>query len=379
MSELSFVTTLVRAAVDRRLHELTDRWRSRLPGEAGADLLGPAQQALSGGKRMRPVLAAVGMTLRTRAGRPEVMGGAASARLGAALELYQASALVHDDVIDAAPTRRGLPAAHRSFSAAHRQRGWRGRPGTYGTSAALVLGDWLLSQAGLEMGAACAAARDGAGSGAAGPWRARELFDRMTAEVAYGQFLDVRAEVVPLPGEEDPAGAGQEMLGRALEVVRRKSARYSVMQPLLLGALLAGTDPDAALLGGLARFGEEVGTAFQLRDDELGVFGDPAVTGKPAGEDLREGKRTALLALTWQRTDTAGRDLLRQVLTSPGDGTGAAARLIEDCGARAAHEDLIASHRACGLEALEAVRPLMEAPSAALLEALADRLTRRSA
>ena len=63
MSELSFVTTLVRAAVDRRLHELTDRWRSRLPGEAGADLLGPAQQALSGGKRMRPVLAAVGMTL----------------------------------------------------------------------------------------------------------------------------------------------------------------------------------------------------------------------------------------------------------------------------------------------------------------------------
>jgi len=201
----------------------------------------------------------------------------------------------------------------------------------------------------------------------------------MTAEVAYGQFLDVRAEVVPLPGEEDPAGAGQEMLGRALEVVRRKSARYSVVQPLLLGALLAGTDPDAALLGGLARFGEEVGTAFQLRDDELGVFGDPAVTGKPAGEDLREGKRTALLALTWQRTDTAGRDLLRQVLASPGDGTGAAARLIEDCGARAAHEDLIASHRACGLEALEAVRPLMEAPSAALLEALADRLTRRSA
>ena len=339
MSELSFVTTLVRAAVDRRLHELTGRWRSRLPGEAGADLLGPAQQALSGGKRMRPVLAAVGMTLRTRAGRPEVMGGAASARLGAALELYQASALVHDDVIDAAPTRRGLPAAHRSFSTA----------------------------------------RDGAGSGAAGPWRARELFDRMTAEVAYGQFLDVRAEVVPLPGEEDPAGAGQEMLGRALEVVRRKSARYSVMQPLLLGALLAGTDPDAALLGGLARFGEEVGTAFQLRDDELGVFGDPAVTGKPAGEDLREGKRTALLALTWQRTDTAGRDLLRRVLASPGDGTGAAARLIEDCGARAAHEDLIASHRACGLEALEAVRPLLEAPSAALLEALADRLTRRSA
>ena len=286
---------------------------------------------------------------------------------------------MHDDVIDAAPTRRGLPAAHRSFSTAHRQRGWRGRPGTYGTSAALVLGDWLLSQAGLEMGAACAAARDGAGSGAAGPWRARELFDRMTAEVAYGQFLDVRAEVVPLPGEEDPAGAGQEMLGRALEVVRRKSARYSVVQPLLLGALLAGTDPDAALLGGLARFGEEVGTAFQLRDDELGVFGDPAVTGKPAGEDLREGKRTALLALTWQRTDTAGRDLLRRVLASPGDGTGAAARLIEDCGARAAHEDLIASHRACGLEALEAVRPLMEAPSAALLEALADRLTRRSA
>ena len=122
-----------------------------------------------------------------------------------------------------------------------------------------------------------------------------------------------------------------------------------------------------------------MGTAFQLRDDELGVFGDPAVTGKPAGEDLREGKRTALLALTWQRTDTAGRDLLRQVLASPGDGTGAAARLIEDCGARAAHEDLIASHRACGLEALEAVRPLLEAPSAALLEALADRLTRRSA
>ena len=114
----------------------------------------------------------------------------------------------------------------------------------------------------------------------------------MTAEVAVGQYLDVRCQQLPPPRpDQDPIGAGGRMHRDALEVVRRKSARYSVMHPLLIGALQGGAVPGAPLHQRLYVFGEELGIAFQLRDNELGVFGDPALTGKPVGNDLRESKR----------------------------------------------------------------------------------------
>ena len=183
----------------------------------------------------------------------------------------------------------------------------------------------------------------------------------MTAEVAVGQYLDVRCQQLPPPRpDEDPREAGRRMHRDALAVVRRKSARYSVMHPLLIGALQGGAAPGGPLHERLSVFGEELGIAFQLRDDELGVFGDPALTGKPVGDDLREGKRTVLVALAWERANGEGRALLRSVLARPRAGDADIARatgLIEACGARAEHEEQIAGHLRAAVAALGLIGP----------------------
>ena len=155
------------------------------------------------------------------------------------------------------------------------------------------------------------------------------------------------------------------------------------MHPLLIGALLGGVETPSPLYEALRVFGEEVGIAFQLRDDDLGVFGSPWVTGKPAGDDLREGKRTVLLALAWGRCDEDGRQLLGSVLANAEatqDQIAEAAAFIEDCGARADHEAIIATHRDAGREALERLRTEGVVSTASLddLAALADLLTRRN-
>jgi geranylgeranyl diphosphate synthase type I len=126
----------------------------------------------------------------------------------------------------------------------------------------------------------------------------------MRTEVLGGQYLDVLADA-----------AGDESAEAALRIDRFKTAAYTVERPLHLGAAVAGADD--ALVEAYRSFGTDVGTAFQLRDDLLGVFGDPAVTGKPAGDDLREGKHTLLVALALQRadaTDPAAARLLRAEL-----------------------------------------------------------------
>lgn len=346
---------------------------------AAPELFDAARSVLSGGKRMRAVLGAVGCTLLTDPEhRDERLTGADAVRLGAALELYQASALVHDDLMDGADTRRGLPSAHRAFAREHEARDWLGRSQAFGVNGAVLLGDLLLSLAGEEM-SSLAEVR----TGSSAIWHARAAFDAMTTEVALGQFLDVRSENVPLPWEQGPMSAAQRMRDDALSVVRHKSARYSVRHPLLIGALLAGTDPAGPTAEHLVAFGEEVGIAFQLRDDELGVFGSPQITGKPAGDDLREGKRTVLLALTWGLCDEAGRQLLGNVLAnaeaSP-EQIAEAVALIEDCGARAAHEEIIAVHRDAGRRALERLGHESVVSTASLedLTSLADLLTRRN-
>jgi len=372
----------VRAAVDARLAQVLDAHRTRWAGPAPAcgELLDAAEALTSSGKRMRAVLGAVGLALGAAPEeRSRLMTGATAVRLGAALELYQASALVHDDVVDAAPTRRGLPAAHRRYAAQHAASGWLGDAATYGSSAAILLGDLLMSLAGAEMGAAVAPLADSAQAAAV-----RDAFDAMTAEVAVGQFLDVRSEVTALPSPDaDPDVAGQAMLDSALAVVRRKSARYSVMHPLLIGALLGGAATDAPPYAALRVFGEQVGIAFQLRDDVLGVYGDPDLTGKPAGDDLREGKRTVLLAMAWRRTDRAGRVLLSRVLTNQGASAGliaAASDLIRDCGALSEHEERIAAHARAGVRALDGTpQGTLDQAGRSDLLALARALTARSA
>lgn len=381
------VSERVRAGVDARLAQVLEEHRRRWHGLGPAcnELLDAAADLLSGGKRTRALLSALGaVLLLDGVQRQQALSSPVVARVGAALELYQASALVHDDVIDSAQTRRGMPAAHRRLASLHRDSGWLGDPEAFGRHGALLLGDVLLSLAAGQMSGLAAVELGGHSLQAARCDRARSAFDAMTAEVAVGQYLDIRSEVTALsaPGA-DPTAAAHAMHEQALAVVRHKSARYSVMHPLLIGALLAGVEPGSALYEALSVFGEEVGTAFQLRDDDLGVFGDPRVTGKPAGDDLREGKRTVLLSLAWRMADEDGRRALRAVLAQPGAGQAAlahATRVIEGCGARRAHEAQVEAHLAAGLAALRALEPgtLPEASSRSLEEA-ARALTRRRA
>lgn len=286
----------------------------------------------AGGKRLRPLFAFWGSL---------AAGGSAEdpaiPTLGAALELFQAAALIHDDLIDHSDTRRGGPSVHRRFEELHRTSAWDLDPEDFGTSAAILAGDLALSMS-EQLFAAC------------GPTPgARALFDVMRMQVMAGQFLDVLEEQVG--GSRTPA----EAVVAARRVVRFKSAKYSVENPVLLGAAQAGA--DEALLARLSAFALPLGEAFQLRDDELGVFGDPATTGKPAGDDLREGKRTLLIALTRERTTgRASQDLLAQLgRRDVSEQTVESIReLMRQTGALQAHEDIIEALTQQALTALDA-------------------------
>ncbi|NLA65416.1 MAG: polyprenyl synthetase family protein, partial [Leucobacter sp.] len=218
-----------------------------------------------------------------------------------ALELFHAAALIHDDVIDRSDTRRGRPAAHRLFQAMHTEAGWRGDSAHFGLATAVLLGDLLQSWADELFQRACDATEDRAAALAA-----RAHFNRMRSEVAVGQYLDVLEEQHPTFAEE------QVQLERSTRVLVYKSAKYSVEAPLLIGAALAGASTEQERL--LSEFGLPVGVAFQLRDDLLGVFGDAEITGKPAGDDLIEGKRTVLVTLARQALPATQQRLFDEML-----------------------------------------------------------------
>jgi geranylgeranyl diphosphate synthase type I len=224
---------------------------------------------LDGGKRLRPAFAYWGW----RGAGGEDSDAIVSA--AAALEWLQASALIHDDVMDGSDTRRGRPAVHRQFASRHRREGWEGSAEAFGTAAAILLGDLALIWAD-EMvntsGLPVEALR-----------RAQPVYDEMRTELMAGQYLDLLAQAM-----------GGHSVERSMTVARYKSAKYTVERPLHFGAALAGAGPE--IIRAYTAYGLPLGEAFQLRDDVLGVFGDPSVTGKPAGDDLREGKRTVLIA-----------------------------------------------------------------------------------
>ena len=219
-------------------------------------------------------------------------------RLCASLEVFQAAALVHDDLIDNSDTRRGRPAAHRALEAEHRTAGWSGDAAAFGRSGAVLLGDLLVAWSDDLL--------EDALQGLPNAPAVRAEYARMRRDVTIGQFLDIAEESAWSVSSLD------EHAERALRVISFKSARYSVAQPLRLGALLAGA--DAEQLDALESFGMPLGMAFQLRDDVLGVFGDAALTGKPSGDDLREGKRTVLIAFTRERLAPSARVLLDEML-----------------------------------------------------------------
>jgi geranylgeranyl diphosphate synthase, type I len=366
----------LRRSVSDALVSFVDGQRSALEavGPELEPVLAMAHQALSGGKRIRPAFFV--WSYLAAGGDSEQLS--AVIRAAASLELLHVSALVHDDVMDASDLRRGAPAAHRVFEAMHMESSWLGDPATFGRSGAILLGDLLLmwSVQLLQRSGLAPAALE----------RALPLVEAMRVEVTCGQYLDVVAQAQPLrAGAENGAGGGAgggAEIGRALDeasrVVEYKSARYTVLRPCQAGAATA--DASAELTEALAAYGSPLGRAFQFRDDLLGVFGDPQLTGKPAGDDLREGKRTVLVAHAIAGADARGRELLARRLGDPELDEAGVAELqdvITASGAREEVEAMIAAgHR-------QAIRALADADLTSVgrtaLTALADLAVRRDA
>lgn len=290
--------------VSQRLESFVAAQRSEAValGPEAVDLVDAAASALYGGKRLRArFLAASWAAVQLHAGR-DTAPGADVAGIAAALEVFHAAALVHDDLVDNSDTRRGRPSAHRSLEAHHRSSGWAGAAEPFGRAAAILLGDLLVAWSDDLLEASIDAAEHARA--------VRRQYAQMRRDVTIGQYLDVAEEAAYTTAPTS------EHADRARRVATYKSARYSVQQPLLIGAALAGASD--AQLGVLAEFGQAIGLAFQLRDDVLGVFGDSAVTGKPAGDDLREGKRTVLIAYAMEGTDAPGRAELDTLLGDRG-------------------------------------------------------------
>ena len=321
-------------------------------GEDARRLVERARISISGGKRFRAAFCWWGhLAVAPPADEAALLTACAS------LELLHASALVHDDVMDASDTRRGHPSSHRAFETLHRSQGWPGDPRQYGAAAAILLGDLLLSWSD-EMLRTCGLPADRV-------LDALGYFDQTRSEVVTGQFLDVSAQA-----------RGASDVDVAMAVVRYKSAKYSVERPLHIGAALAGA--PRALIGQLSRFGLPLGEAFQLRDDLLGVFGDPEVTGKPAGDDLVEGKRTVLVALALDGLPPAEAKLLDSRLGTPlaPDEVALLRGLVEGSGAREQVEQVIAELTGRALAALEDAD--VTAESRRVLRGLAEAATQRS-
>ncbi|MGJ9411999.1 polyprenyl synthetase family protein [Aeromicrobium sp. CF4.19] len=336
-----------RDAVDTALSSFLAERRLDL-GPLGPDLeplLDAAEVAVAGGKRLRPRFCRAGWLAAGGAPHDPAIDVAA-----AALEWLQASALVHDDLMDGSDVRRGRPSVHREFEARHAQSDWVGSAAGHGAAVAILLGDLMLSWTDQQLRS----------SGLPTVGRALDLLDLCRSEVASGQYLDVLAQT---RAEVD--------VDQALRIVRFKAAKYTVERPLQIGAALAGADD--ALVDALSDVALPLGEAFQLRDDVLGVFGDPEVTGKPAGDDLREGKRTVLVARALELGDADDRGLVRRLLGTS-EGVVALRDLIVRTGALAAVERDIAEREQDATAALAELGPAARAA----IEPLLLRATRRS-
>jgi geranylgeranyl diphosphate synthase, type I len=313
----------IASRIDARLDELLQRERERWVA-LDVDLAGPFDEirrmVRSGGKRLRPAFcywAFVGA------------GGDAGDRrvvdAGAALELMHAFALFHDDVIDDAASRRGAPTTHALYAGEHGREAWAGESRRFGEGVAILVGDLaLVLSDDLMVGVPDAA------------WR---LWNELRLELNVGQFLDILGSV---QRDRRP--------DKAARIARYKSGKYTIERPLHLGALLAAPQQGENLFSALSAFGQPLGDAFQMRDDVIGAFGDAAITGKPVGDDLREGKPTPLLAQATRRAtaeqqavlarvgdpelDAAGIAAIQQVLVDTG-ALGAIERRIEDLAVQA--------------------------------------------
>lgn len=312
---------------------------------------------LDGGKRIRPLYAWAGFV--GAGGLDGDEDPHAVLRAASSLEFIQGCALIHDDIIDASDTRRGNPTVHRGVEASHREHGWQGSAAEFGRNVAILVGDlsliWaedMLQESGLSTLAL---------------GRAREPWRDMRTEVIGGQLLDISLEA-----------AGSESVELAQNVNRYKTAGYTIERPLHLGAAIAGASEE--LIAAFRGYGRDIGIAYQLRDDQLGVFGDSELTGKPAGDDLREGKRTVLLALALSSADErdpAAAATLRKLIGNSDDPAEIELmkQIIEDSGAPALVEREIEKLTASGLEHLK--RANVSAEVTETLTTLAVKATAR--
>lgn len=316
----------VAKAVDARLEALLDAEVDRWVG-FDPDLEAPLEAlrafVLGGGKRLRPAFCHWGFV---------GTGGDPTDPLwveaGAALELLHCFALVHDDVMDGSGTRRGLPTVHVAFERRHAEAAWRGEGRRFGEGAAILVGDLAFVLADRLL----------AGAGRA----AWETWDELRLEVNIGQYLDMLH-----------TARGAPTVASARRICTYKTAKYTIERPLHLGAALAGAVDDATRAT-LTSYGLPLGEAFQLVDDLLGAFGDPARTGKPVGDDLREGKPTKLLALALERADGADLTLLRTRVGASDlsdDEVLAILGVLEATGARADTEAAVADLARAALDA----------------------------
>src|SRR3954451_4063652 len=295
--------------IPKTTHELgRDTWRGATRRAVGANIDDFV------GTRCAPELAAAGIDIASEVLREFVDGGkcvrstfmylgwlcgadddAAALRASSSLELLHAFALLQDDVMDASTLRRGRPAAHVAFARWHRQRRLSGSPDRFGESAAVLLGDLCLVWAAQMM-------RE-SGVPAHALDRVWPRYDVMRTELAVGQFADLINDA-----------GGYPTLDKVLEVSRRKSGNYTVRRPLEMGAAMAGCGED--VLTTLARYGDAIGEAFQMRDDVLGIFGSPALTGKPSSSDLAERKATSVVAAAYHLAEPTVRRELRAMMTA---------------------------------------------------------------
>lgn len=369
MAHASRLVDLVQSRIEEFLDERTSILRSIAPELEPLDTF--SRRFLSGGKRFRALFCYWGWEAVAGRGFDPFAPEAGPDRFpvvsaAAALEIFHAAALVHDDIIDNSDTRRGAPAAHRLFEGLHAESGWAGGSDDFGRASAILLGDLLLGWSDELLDEGLAALPDRRAAVAA-----RAEFVTMRTEVTAGQYLDILQERAWLTQPDS------EHRTRAERVIVFKAAKYSVESPLVIGGAIAGA--SATQLEALRAFGLPLGIAYQLRDDLLGVYGDPDVTGKPSGDDLREGKRTMLIAVARERLAAGPRRLLDELLGDPelgDDQVRMLQRTINECGAVDEIERLIADNVTRANAVLEDA-PLSR-DARAELGALATTVSRRT-
>ncbi|MFY9820604.1 MAG: polyprenyl synthetase family protein [Thermoanaerobaculia bacterium] len=345
-----------RTLLERRLEAWLEAKRHQAAAGGLPEMLelidGVGQLATHGGKRLRPAL--VVYTYRA-------FGGACDDEalpLALATELLHTYLLIHDDIMDHAEVRRGLPAAQVRFRDAHRSRGLRGDAADFGVSAAILLGDLAQSWA-VELAAPAFPRGNG---------ELARCFSAMCQEVVGGQYLEILVAQRRAATEEE-----------LLRVLRLKSGRYTCERPIQLGALLAGA--PAAAFADLSRYGAAVGEAFQLQDDLLGMFGDAGTVGKPVDADLREGKYTFLIHRALAAADAGQRRDLQAALGNPDASAAqvsAAQRVLEETGARTAVTAMIAERLRTARAALASLESFdLAADGRLFLAGLIDYLRER--